>query len=110
MGASLEVRAHGPKEVPGILVRPVLRILINPKDRPIDIEDDVLMILVLITGWIAWTAAIGMALHHPAQELDLSSDGEVEWVGERGGLIIAADGIIISADGFHVDWANGERG
>ena len=57
---------HGTEEVPGVLVGSMLRIFIDAKDVPIDLEDDVLMVLSLVAGGVPWTALIWMAFHHPA--------------------------------------------
>ena len=100
VGTGFELGLHRTEEVPCIFIRTVLRILINPQDLAINIKDDVLMVLILITGRIPGATAIGVALHDPAQQLNLSSDGEVEGIGVGGGLMITADGIIIGADGF----------
>ena len=80
VGTCLKRCLHRTEEVPGILVGSVLRILINPQDLSIDIEDDVFMILILVARGIARAAAIRMTLHHPSQKVNFSSDCEVEGV------------------------------
>jgi hypothetical protein len=81
VSSRLKLRLHGTVEIPRIFIRSVLRILVYAQDLTIDVEDDVLMILILVTRGITGTAAVGMALHHPTQKLNTSAHIKIKGVG-----------------------------
>lgn len=80
VGTCFELGLHGSKEIPGVFIGAVLRILVYPQHLSVDVENDVLVVLILVAGGIARAAALRMSFHHPSQQLDLSTHKELEWV------------------------------
>jgi hypothetical protein len=110
VGAGGEVGGHRSEEVPSVLIRSMLRVLIDAEDIPIDLEDDVLMILMFIAIRMSGTAQIRVALHHPAREDDVTIHREREWVGVGFGFDIPADIVIIGAEEFEAGRTGREIG